>query len=130
VNAALTILSGEFGRGFTERNLFNVVRFAEVFPDLQDSARAECKIELDTSARNCQSGGSPEAGLLRRDVPDRRLEHTHTAPEDTVHAFRADSVIEETMPISGRRAEKAAGTETSFPLIWYFVIRISSISWG
>lgn len=28
-------LAVEFGRGFTRRNLFNMVRFAEVFPDAQ-----------------------------------------------------------------------------------------------
>ncbi len=33
VHALGAQLSAEFGRGFTKRNLFNMVRFAEVFPD-------------------------------------------------------------------------------------------------
>ena len=35
VHAVSAKLSGEFGRGFTPRNLFNMVRFAETFPDPQ-----------------------------------------------------------------------------------------------
>ena len=33
VSALGTLLTTEFGRGFSRRNLFNMVRFAEVFPD-------------------------------------------------------------------------------------------------
>jgi hypothetical protein len=33
VSALSAQLSAEFGRGFSRRNLFNMVRFAEVFPD-------------------------------------------------------------------------------------------------
>ena len=33
VSALSARLSAEFGRGFSRRNLFNMVRFAEVFPD-------------------------------------------------------------------------------------------------
>ena len=33
VHALGAQLTSEFGRGFTKRNLFNMVRFAEVFPD-------------------------------------------------------------------------------------------------
>jgi len=33
VSALATQLTTEFGRGFSRRNLFNMVRFAEVFPD-------------------------------------------------------------------------------------------------
>src|ERR1035437_5041284 len=35
VHALGAQLSAEFGRGFTKRNLFNMVRFAEVFVDLE-----------------------------------------------------------------------------------------------
>lgn len=35
VSALSAQLAAEFGRGFTKRNLFNTVRFAEVFPDLE-----------------------------------------------------------------------------------------------
>lgn len=35
VSALGTQLSAEFGRGFNQRNLFRMVRFAEVFPDFQ-----------------------------------------------------------------------------------------------
>jgi len=35
VHALSAKLAGEFGRGFTRRNLFNMTRFAEVFPDYQ-----------------------------------------------------------------------------------------------
>lgn len=35
VSALSAQLTTEFGRGFTKRNLFNTVRFAEVFPDLK-----------------------------------------------------------------------------------------------
>ncbi len=35
VHAVSAKLSEEFGRGFTTRNLFNMVRFAEAFPDKQ-----------------------------------------------------------------------------------------------
>jgi predicted nuclease of restriction endonuclease-like (RecB) superfamily len=35
VSALGTQLSAEFGRGYSRRNLFNMVRFAEVFPDFQ-----------------------------------------------------------------------------------------------
>jgi predicted nuclease of restriction endonuclease-like (RecB) superfamily len=35
VSALSTMLSAEFGRGFSRRNLFSMVRFAEVFPDRQ-----------------------------------------------------------------------------------------------
>jgi len=34
VSALAAQLSAEFGRGFSRRNLFNMVRFAQVFPDL------------------------------------------------------------------------------------------------
>jgi hypothetical protein len=33
VHALSAQLTSDFGRGFTKRNLFNMVRFAEVFPD-------------------------------------------------------------------------------------------------
>ena len=33
VHALSAQLVAEFGRGFTARNLFNMIRFAEVFPD-------------------------------------------------------------------------------------------------
>ena len=33
VSALGTQLTAQFGRGFSRRNLFNMVRFAEVFPD-------------------------------------------------------------------------------------------------
>ena len=33
VSALSAQLSKEFGRGFSKRNLFNMVRFAEVFPE-------------------------------------------------------------------------------------------------
>src|SRR2546430_627533 len=33
VSALSSQLTAEFGTGFTKRNLFNMVRFAEVFPD-------------------------------------------------------------------------------------------------
>jgi len=35
VSALGTQLSAEFGRGFGARNLFRMVRFAEVFPDIE-----------------------------------------------------------------------------------------------
>lgn len=35
IEALATELRAEFGRGFGRRNLFNMVRFAEVFPDLE-----------------------------------------------------------------------------------------------
>ena len=35
VNALSTQLTAEYGRGFDRRNLFHMVRFAEVFPDEQ-----------------------------------------------------------------------------------------------
>ncbi len=35
VHALSGKLTAEFGRGFTKTNLFNMVRFAEVFPDMK-----------------------------------------------------------------------------------------------
>src|SRR5262245_39523395 len=35
VSALSRQLEAEFGRGFSRRNLFNMIRFAEVFPDLK-----------------------------------------------------------------------------------------------
>ena len=35
VTSLATQLTVEFGRGFGRRNLFNMIRFAEVFPDLE-----------------------------------------------------------------------------------------------
>jgi hypothetical protein len=35
IDALSSRLSAEFGRGFGRRNLFNMLRFAEVFPDLE-----------------------------------------------------------------------------------------------
>ena len=35
VHALSAQLVAEFGRGFTVRNLFNMIRFAEVFPDIK-----------------------------------------------------------------------------------------------
>lgn len=35
VSSLATQLAAEFGRGFSHRNLFNMIRFAEVFPDLK-----------------------------------------------------------------------------------------------
>ena len=35
VSSLATQLEAEFGRGFGRRNLFNMVRFAEVFPDIK-----------------------------------------------------------------------------------------------
>ena len=44
-------LATEYGRGFTRTNLFNMIRFAEVFPE-RDCPRTEWTIELDTFSRN------------------------------------------------------------------------------
>jgi hypothetical protein len=35
VSSLGTQLTAEFGRGFSRRNLFNMIRFAEVFPDFK-----------------------------------------------------------------------------------------------
>jgi len=57
VSALGTQLTTEFGRGFSRRNLFNMVRFAEVFPDRANCAAIGCTIRLDP--------GDIDAELLR-----------------------------------------------------------------
>jgi DUF1016 N-terminal domain len=47
VSALGTHLTTEFGRGFSERSLFDMLRFAEVFPDRANCAAIGCTIELD-----------------------------------------------------------------------------------
>lgn len=44
VSALGTQLAAEFGRGFAVRNIFRMVRFAEVFPDFKIVSALHCRL--------------------------------------------------------------------------------------
>ena len=59
----------EFGEGFSKRNLFRMIRFAEVFPDRADCLDTVGTIGLEPFCRDCSSERYVAKRLLRRDVP-------------------------------------------------------------
>ena len=76
------ILSSQFGRGFSKTNLFNIVRFAEVFSD----------------ARVCPSVA--EAAAVMQNIPEehyRRFEYQANAFAGFALAGRMDSMTPASM---------------------------------
>lgn len=41
VHALSALLTKEYGKGFTRRNIFNMMRFAEIFPDFKIVSAAQ-----------------------------------------------------------------------------------------
>jgi hypothetical protein len=95
VSALATQLAEEFGAGFSRRNLFNMVRFSEVFSDFEIVQALTAQLGWTHFTHIIRLEDTVEAGVLRGDVSDRALEHAGVGAEDSVHAVRADGPVEE-----------------------------------
>ena len=84
-------LTMEYGRGFSRRNLFHMIRMADTFEDGENSADTVCTALLVPFHRNHLSEGSSAAPVLRRDGQSGALERADLEKEDPGHALRAHS---------------------------------------
>ncbi len=82
VSALGTQLIEKFGRGFGVRNLFRMVRFAGVFPDVKIVSALRTQLGGDSLSSDHPFRRRTETRFLRRDVPHRKVEHAHVGEED------------------------------------------------
>lgn len=84
-------LASDYGRGFGEKNLRRMVKFAATFPDEPIVAT----IELVAFRPAAGAQGADAAGLLRADGRHRTLERSDTARAHRLDAVRTHGFVQE-----------------------------------
>ncbi len=88
-------LVGDYGRGYSEKNLRRMVQFAEVFPEREIVATLWRQLSWSHFSALLRSV-SPSNGNLRGDGQDRRLERAYPSCAHRLDALRAHRALETT----------------------------------
>ena len=102
-------LTAEYGRGFDRRNLFQMIRFAEAFPDEAIVSALRTQLSWSHFHGAVAARRPAETRLLRRDVPRRALEHADAPSQDRPSALRADGRQQEAGRADRWRHRRASG---------------------
>jgi len=82
-------LTGEYGRGFSRSNLFNMIRVADTFDEEKTVQTLSAQLSRVPFHRDHLHQGSSAAAVLRRDGQGGALERANPAPEGAGDALRA-----------------------------------------
>jgi hypothetical protein len=86
-------LAQEFGPSFGEKNLRQMMQFAEVFPERGNCRIADTTIELDPLHRSATPKKRAATRVLRGALPRLRVERQQAAAKNRLHALRADGSV-------------------------------------